>query len=220
MMKRNKSEAPVSLGWSPQLRNQLQQSRVFAELLAEGEGRAVGVCACHAGAGATTVAYNLAAMLHERGGESVALVEANLRSPVLAERCKLPASAGFAAFARGGEVASSMVADGNPSGLSIMPGSVEGMPLPMLRDAAARLPLLRQQFRHVVVDLPPALDYPDAALVGAALDGVVLVIEAEATRWQVARETVKRLEAGGVRLLGAVLNKKPHVIPDWLYRLL
>jgi len=224
MIKRGKQAVDVSIDWSQALRNQLQQSRVFADLV-DGASRKVGVCACHVGAGATTVAYNLAVMLHERSAQPVVLVEGNLRAPVLASRRGLAAGAGFAGagfagFARGDELASTLVRDSATTGVSLMPSNVEAMPLPLLRDAAARMPQLGQGFQHVVVDLPPVLDFPDAALLGAALDGVVLVIEAETTRWQVAQEAVKRLEAGGVKLLGAVLNKKPHVIPDWLYRLL
>lgn len=159
-------------------------------------------------------------MLHERGGEPVVLVEGNLRSPVLAVRSGVAAAGGFAEFARGDEFMSTIVPDGVQRGVSLMTACGERMPLPLLRNAATRLPRLREKFRHVLVDLPPVLDFPDATLLGAALDGVVLVIEAEVTPWEVARRAKKRLEAGGVKLLGVVLNKKPQVIPDWLYRLL
>ncbi|CAG1018002.1 Putative tyrosine-protein kinase YveL [Burkholderiaceae bacterium] len=211
---------PAPLDWSVALRNQLQQSRLFADMTADSDVRRVGVCACHAGAGATTVAYNLAVMLHERSGEPVVLVEGNLRRPALARLRGIGTGPGFAAFARGEDVAGVVLRDASQPGISLLPATAEALPLPVLRAAAERLPGLGQHFRHVVVDLPPVLDYPDAALLGAVLDGVVVVVEAETTRWQVAREAAKRLEAGGVKLLGAVLNKKPHVIPDWLYRLL
>jgi len=218
MTLRDSPAGHLALDWSQALRGQLHQSRMSADLLADSESWTVGVCACHVGAGATTIAQNLAVMLHERGGEPVVLVEANLRTPVLASRSGVMASVGFAEFARGDEFMSTIVADAVQPGVSLMPAVGENTPIPVLRNAASRLPGLRQKFRHVLVDLPPVLDFPDATLLGAALDGVVLVIEAEVTPWQVARRAMKRLEAGRAKLLGVVLNKKPQVIPDWLYR--
>lgn len=200
--------------------NQLQQSRMSADLLIGRESWMVGVCACHSGAGATTVAQNMAVMLHERSGEAVVLVEGNLRAPVLAQRAGVSAPTGFTEFALGDEFMSTIVTNAVQDGVSLMPATSENMPLPLLRNAAPRLSGLRQKFRHVLVDLPPVLQYPDAALLGGALDGVVLVIEAEETRWDMAQQATRRLEAGGVKLLGAVLNKKPRVIPDWLQRML
>lgn len=202
------------------LRNQLQQSRMSAELLVDRESWVVGVCGCHPGAGATTVAQNMAVMLHERSGEAVVLVEGNLRAPVLAHRTGVTANTGFTEFALGDEFMSTIVTDAVQAGVSLMPASSETMPLPLLRNAAPRLSGLREKFRHVLVDLPPVLHFPDAVLLGSALDGVVLVIEAEATRWDVAQQARRRLEAGGVKILGAVLNKKARVIPNWLHRML
>lgn len=212
--------AHPALERSRSLRTQLHQSRMSADLLIDRERWVVGVCACHPGAGATTVAQNMAVMLHERSGEAVVLVEGNLRTPVLASRSGVTCGAGFTEFALGDQFMSTIVLDGLQPGVSLMPAASESMPLPLLRNAAPRLSGLREKFRHVLVDLPPVLHFPDAVVLGGALDGVVLVIEAETTRWDAAQQAARRLEAGGVKLLGAVLNKKPRVIPDWLRRML
>ena len=208
------------LAWAAPLRNQLQQSRLFADLMTDGGVRRVGVCASHAGAGASSVALNLAVMLHERSGQPVLLVEGDLRKPEFASRHGLNAAPGLAEFSRGEASAEQACRQLPGSGVSLLPARADGLALPLLLEAAARLPELSQSFHYVVVDLPPVLEFPDASLLGTGLDGVVLVVEAEETRWHVAREAVKRLEAGGVTLLGVVLNKQRHVIPDWLYRLL
>lgn len=210
--------APIAIRWSPATAGELQQARMEADLPVHRVGCTVGVCACHPGAGATTISQNLAVMLHERGGEPVVLVEGNMRTPSLAARSRVETSRGLADFARGDDFMSTIVPDAVHRGVSLMAASGDDMPLPVLRGAVARLPSLRERFRHILVDLPPVPDFPDAMLVGAALDGVVLVIEAEVTGWSVARRAKKRLEAGGVKLLGVVLNKKPQVIPDWLNR--
>jgi Mrp family chromosome partitioning ATPase len=54
-------------------------------------------------------------------------------------------------------------------------------------------------------------------MIGRLADGVVLVIEAHATRREAARKVKESLEAANVRLLGAVLNKRTFPIPEVLY---
>jgi Mrp family chromosome partitioning ATPase len=76
---------------------------------------------------------------------------------------------------------------------------------------------LREEYDLVVVDLPPVLE-SGSAQAAAALDGVLLVIESERVRWEVGQRAAALLARSGVRLLGAVLNKRREHIPGWLYR--
>jgi Mrp family chromosome partitioning ATPase len=50
------------------------------------------------------------------------------------------------------------------------------------------------------------------------MDAVILVIEAEKTRWEVARKAKEELEKAGATILGAVLNKRKYYIPRSIYR--
>jgi Mrp family chromosome partitioning ATPase len=49
-------------------------------------------------------------------------------------------------------------------------------------------------------------------------DGVVLVLEANATRRDAARRVKEILNAANVSVLGVVLNNRTFPIPDVLYR--
>ena len=49
-------------------------------------------------------------------------------------------------------------------------------------------------------------------------DGVVLVVRAEKTRWEVAQSARERLENGKSNILGVVLNDRKLHIPGWIYR--
>jgi Mrp family chromosome partitioning ATPase len=49
-------------------------------------------------------------------------------------------------------------------------------------------------------------------------DGVVLVLEANATRRDAARRVKEILDAANVSVLGVVLNNRTFPIPDVLYR--
>ncbi|OGB06171.1 MAG: hypothetical protein A3E25_16400 [Burkholderiales bacterium RIFCSPHIGHO2_12_FULL_69_20] len=215
-MKRSTAQG-AALRWSSGLRNQLQNARLLAELCQPDAPRRIGIAGCHAGAGASTVALNLALLLRERQHSPVWLAEADVRRPVLAGWLGM-AGGGFNRLAEGDTTLADCGEQHAATGLQLVTASVAAQPLLLLQRAAERL--LPPDADRLLVDLPPVLDAPDATLVAPRLDGVLLVLEAEGTRWEVAREARHRLEAAGAHVIGAVLNKKPHPIPNWLYRLL
>jgi Mrp family chromosome partitioning ATPase len=207
----------AALRWSSALRNQLQNERLLAELCLPDAPRRIGIAGCHAGAGASTVALNLALLLRERQDSPVWLVEADLRRPVLAGWLGV-AGGGFNRLAEGETTLADCGVQDAATGLHLLAATAVAQPLLLLQKAAERLAAFTGE--RLLVDLPPVLGAPDATLLAPRLDGVLLVLEAEGTRWEVAREARHRLEAAGARVIGAVLNKKPHPIPNWLYRLL
>lgn len=76
----------------------------------------------------------------------------------------------------------------------------------------------RSQNDYVVFDGAPILKYPEYLLISARVDGVILVIEAGKTKQQIAQATIKKIEQSGGKLLGIVLNRRKHYIPEWIYR--
>jgi Mrp family chromosome partitioning ATPase len=60
-------------------------------------------------------------------------------------------------------------------------------------------------FEWVVIDTPPVALLPDAHVLSAMVDGVVLVIEAAGTQFEDASRAVDTL--GRDRILGVVLNR-------------
>ena len=91
---------------------------------------------------------------------------------------------------------------------------------PTLADVQDWISGLPAEFVHVVISAPPIGLYTDAASLGQTADGVVLVLEANSTRWQTARKAKKALEDANVRVLGTVLNNRTFPIPEKIYRLL
>jgi Mrp family chromosome partitioning ATPase len=85
-------------------------------------------------------------------------------------------------------------------------------------DLRLRLEALRREFDYVLVDAPPAALYSHTALLGQAADGIVLVLEANATRRIAAKKVKETLEGSSVRLLGTVLNNRTFPVPEKLYR--
>jgi Mrp family chromosome partitioning ATPase len=71
-----------------------------------------------------------------------------------------------------------------------------------------------------LIDSPPLNTYADGIALGQLADGLVLVLEANSTRREVALRVAEHLRAAQVRMLGAVLNKCSFPIPETLYNLL
>ncbi len=81
-----------------------------------------------------------------------------------------------------------------------------------------RLMELCSEYTHVLIDAPPVNASADSLLLGEMADGLVLIIEANRTRREVALKAKETLEAAGVKLLGAILNKRTYPIPAVLYK--
>ena len=84
-----------------------------------------------------------------------------------------------------------------------------------------RLPLIIEQLKPladwVLFDAPPVIACNDARTLAARMEGVIMVIEAEKTRWEVFNSASQRMESSAAKILGAVLNKRQMYIPDWAY---
>jgi len=84
-----------------------------------------------------------------------------------------------------------------------------------LRD---RIEQLRKEFDRIVVAAPPLNLGGEAVALAQVSDGLVLIVEAEATRPQTAQHVIRNLREAGVKVLGAVLNNRTFPIPEKLYR--
>jgi Mrp family chromosome partitioning ATPase len=81
-----------------------------------------------------------------------------------------------------------------------------------------RIEELRETFKYVVIHSGPLRMETNAVLLSRWTDGVVLVVEANATRRDAARRVKEMLHAANVNLLGVVLNNRTFPIPDAIYR--
>jgi Mrp family chromosome partitioning ATPase len=70
----------------------------------------------------------------------------------------------------------------------------------------ARFDELRNEFDYVLVDAPSLTRYADATALGPLADGLVLLLEANSTRKEVALQVIENLRAAQIQVLGAVLS--------------
>ena len=97
-----------------------------------------------------------------------------------------------------------------------LPGDGEHeAPVWWLRDQLAEL---RYEFAYAVLYSPPLGTSDAATLLGSLTDGVILVLEANATRRMAALKAKELLLAANARLLGIVLSQRTFPIPERIYR--
>lgn len=76
----------------------------------------------------------------------------------------------------------------------------------------------RRAFDYVILDAPPVISYDEPKVLGKKVDGVILVSRSGKSRQRVAIRAKNELEATGANILGVVLNRRKHYIPEWLYK--
>jgi Mrp family chromosome partitioning ATPase len=185
----------------------------------------IGVAYCAAAEGASATALLLAQAAAEVGQRKVLLVEARGDGNRLGERpearsCRRSETArdagvadGVRATERGVDILPLASAERLPSGLEA-PSPQAPRPEALSRELDA----LRGSYGLIIVDLPPAGESAAACALAAGLDGVLLVVVAERTAASAAQQAKDRLESGGARILGVVLNKTRDDLPPWLDR--
>jgi Mrp family chromosome partitioning ATPase len=152
---------------------------------------------------------------------SVCLVDANLRSPSLAESFRISNHHGLTDALRGEDPVRTFAEQLGPENLWLLSSgsfSEESFSLLNSNRVKERFAELRKEFDYVLLDAPPLTHYADAIALGQLSDGFVLVLEANATRREAALDVTANLRAAQIRILGAVLNKRTFPIPDSVYR--
>jgi Mrp family chromosome partitioning ATPase len=77
---------------------------------------------------------------------------------------------------------------------------------------------LKEEFELILIDSPAAISCSEYLLLSPKVDGVVLVVQAEKTRWQTVDKVKERILAQDGNILGVVLNKRRYPIPDFIYK--
>jgi protein-tyrosine kinase len=93
--------------------------------------------------------------------------------------------------------------------------------IPELIDSLEIDDLLKQlkgSFDFVLIDSSPVTDSSEALAISRKVDGVVMVVEAETTRWPVAENTRQQIQKNGGNILGVVFNKRKFYIPKSIYK--
>lgn len=193
-----------------QLRTNLQ----FANIA--GRAKAVLVTSSLPGEGKSTTATNLAIALSQ-AGQTVCLVDADLRRPMINEYLGLDRNAGLTTALLGTSDLNDLLQPWGEDELFVLTsGQIPPNPSELLgsnemRDIIARL---EHAFDTVIIDAPPLLPVTDAAVLSQHVGGVVIVVGTQKLKQHDLQKSLNALEMVGSNVLGVVLNRLPVKGPD------
>jgi len=175
------------------------------------------------GDGASTMALNFANAFAENSANSVVLVDANLRDPILDKQFRMKKKKGLFDILRGNAGMTDIVNEIIPKKLFfISAGQQTKNPITLFETVKFDnfLSQLREKYDLTIFDSAPLLGNPETTLLANKTDGLIMILNAEVTRWEVAKSVKNDLEDSNVRILGAILNRKQFIIPQAIYKLL
>ncbi len=163
--------------------------------------------------GKTTTVANLGAVMAQ-AGLSVIVVDSDLRRPLLHKYFDVSGNLGL----------TNALLDKNPhtdgylqetevENLRVLAcGPLPPNPSELLNSQRMRelIEQLKGEADVLIFDSPPVLAVTDASILANQVDGVLLVLDAGATRREVAQRGKEQLDKVGANVLGAALNKLSH----------
>jgi uncharacterized protein involved in exopolysaccharide biosynthesis/Mrp family chromosome partitioning ATPase len=173
------------------------------------------------GEGTTMIVRKFAQILATRFGRSVLLLDANYNN----------LDEGPSAEAKSKQELGAVIQQGNLLEKALYPVADTGLYLGVLSRHTGLFPffsdvqkidqlwqVLQGRFELVLIDSPAATETPEGLVIGRKADGIVLLVEADKTRWPVVASVRDKIMKRHGNLLGVVLNKRKYYIPGWIYR--
>jgi capsular exopolysaccharide synthesis family protein len=158
--------------------------------------------------GKTFVAANLAKSIARQPNKRVLLIDADLRASRLHRVFGAPETPGLTDYLQGELDVLKIIQRGPEGNLCFIPGgSNVSNPSDLLSNERMKklLELLTPMFDWVILDSPPTLPVHDASMLADLCDGVLFVVRAGATSFELAGKATA--EFGQKNLLGVVLNR-------------
>ena len=211
--------APVALPTPPAEEIQALAQQVF---LTPGSAapRTVVLTSTEPGTGCSWVCAHLGEVLAGQVAGTVCLIDANLPSPGLHQQFGVDNAQGLSdALTQLDPIRRFAQPLSRPNFFLISSGPAQENAQGLLSSDRMRLRLneLRSEFDFILIDTP-ALSVSNGAVgLGGMADGVLLVLKANASRRETAKQAVQDLQAANAKVLGAVLNQRTYPIPSSIY---
>lgn len=160
--------------------------------------------------GKSTTIANLAVTMAQSGRRTI-LVDCDLRRPSLHEIFSASNEEGFTTMVLDPQQQPLLQETGVDNLLLLPSGPQPPNPADLLgsQQVDRVIETLAEAADIVLIDAPPVIGVTDAAVLGAKVDGVLLVISAGQTRREHAERAKELLEKAKVRIIGATLTNAP-----------
>jgi protein-tyrosine kinase len=166
------------------------------------------------GEGKTFVVSNLAQSLVRQKDRRVLIIDADLRAPRQHVVLGAPKAPGLCEFLSGSADLLSTIQFGPIENLCLIPGgSTESArePSDLLSGPEFKrlLDLVTPVFDWILIDTPPVVPVADPTMIAALCDGVLVVVKANATDFQLAQKACQEFQ--DKNLIGVVLNRVEEI---------
>jgi len=161
------------------------------------------------GEGKTISAANLAVIM-ARTGSRVLLLDCDMRKPRMNSIFGLEREKGVSNILVGDCSISDAVHKTDIENLNLIPcGKIPPNPSELLGSKAMRemLATLSRSYDRIVIDSPPVTAVTDAVVLSKAVDGVVVVLQANKTERVLAKRAIEQMQAVNAHIFGIILNR-------------
>jgi len=170
--------------------------------------KTIAVTSAMPGEGKTVSASNLAVTLAQ-SGKTVLVVDADLRRPRQHRIFKTKNTFGLTTYLTDSVSLKDVVKSTEiPNLFLVNAGPVPPNPAELLgSDKMARfIRMMSEETDYVIFDLPPMLEISDALVLGAKVDGMVLVVWGDKTSRESLKKAREKLDLLKVRTIGVIIN--------------
>ena len=195
--------------------------KIIDAMLPNTSNRVLQFLGSRAGEGTSTVVRGFAQIAAERIGHKVLLVDADRYEGTQSKFYSAESQYSWMTALEESAEVRRAIHQVNDSSLFVSPASSSGAPTRELFNALRFKGFwasVKIGFDLVVIDSAPLAMSPDALAIASSVDGVILVVEAEKTRWRTARYLREQIDAVGGSILGIVFNKRRFYIPQSIYK--
>jgi polysaccharide biosynthesis transport protein len=184
-------------------------SHVYSSLVISASGQppsAIMVTSPNPGEGKTLLSANLA-QAYALNQRQVVLIDGDLRRSRIHKIFQMELQPGLSDYLTGSATLEDVIRATAIPNLSVIPAGTQPLnPINLFHSETFKdlFTELRQQFRHIIIDMPPVLGFADARFVSHSVDGVLLVAKYHFTHKSAGRLAQQLLSHAP--LLGVVLN--------------
>lgn len=171
------------------------------------EYRVIVVTSSVPGEGKSTTSGNLAIALAQ-SGNSVLLVDCDMRKPSIHKKFKISNAAGTAELLLRKKLFEEVANKYNENLTIITAGKIPPNPSEMLASRAmtAFIEEMKKEFKYIILDTPPLQAVTDAQVLSTKADGILLVVKAGSTKKDAVLNSVDLIEKVHGKVIGIVLN--------------
>ena len=157
--------------------------------------------------GKSTTSGNLAIALAQ-SGNSVLLVDCDMRKPSIHKMFKISNAAGTAELLLRKKLFEEVANKYNENLTIITAGKIPPNPSEMLASRAmtAFIKEMKKEFKYIILDTPPLQAVTDAQVLSTKADGVLLIVRAGSTKREMVFNSVDLIKKVQGKVIGTVLN--------------